>query len=89
MGTGAQRSCIGKKAFVKLGGNPGILSKSTHSYIFGDGKPNPSISKTKIVSGHHEFSMDVVSRDVPGLIGMDILDIKDQGRSIFKLDFSN
>ena len=29
-----------------------------------------------------------VSRDVPGLIGMDILDSKDQGRSIFQLDIS-
>ena len=72
--TGAQRSCIGKKAFVRLGGDPDILSKSTHLYIFGDGKPWPSIGKTKIVS-----------RDVPGLIRMDILDSKDKGRSIFKL----
>ena len=55
--TGAQRSCIGKKAFVRLGGDPDILSKSTHLYIFGDGKPWPSIGKTKIVS-----------RDVPGHI---------------------
>ena len=34
--------------------------------------------------------MDVVSRDVPpGLIGMDILDSKDRGISIFKLDISD
>ena len=34
--------------------------------------------------------MDVVSRDMSGLIGMDILDSKDHGRSIFKkLDISN
>ena len=39
--------------------------------------------------GNHEFSMDVVSRDVPGLIGMDILDSKDRGISIFKLYISN
>jgi len=37
---------------------------------------------------NHEFNIDVVSRDVPGLIGMDILDSKDQGRSIFHLDIS-
>ena len=85
---GAQRSCIGKKKFINIGGNPDNLSKSTHSYIFGDGKPSPSIGNTKIVFGNHEFYMDVVSRDVPGLIGMDILDSKDQGRSIFQLDIS-
>ena len=33
--------------------------------------------------------MDLVSRDVPGLIGMDILDSKDHGISIFKLDISD
>ena len=33
--------------------------------------------------------MDVVSRDVSGLTGMDIPDSKDHGRSIFKLDISN
>ena len=32
--------------------------------------------------------MNLVSWDVPGLIGMDILDSKDQGRSIFQLDIS-
>ena len=74
--TGAQRSCIGERAFINLGGNPDNLSKSTHSYIFGDGKPYPSIGKTKKVLGNHEFSMDVVSWDVPRLIGMDILDHK-------------
>ena len=37
---------------------------------------------------NHEFNIDVVSRDVPGLIGMDILDNKDQDRSIFHLDIS-
>ena len=33
--------------------------------------------------------MDVISRDVPGIIGMDILDSKDHGISIFKSDISN
>ena len=42
-----------------------------------------------IVFGNHEFLMDVVSREVPGLIGMDILDSRDHGRSIFQLDISN
>ena len=60
-----------------------------HSYIFGDVKPSPSIGKTNIVFGNHEFSMDVVSRDVLGLIGMDILDSKDHGRRILKLDVSD
>ena len=39
--------------------------------------------------GNNDFLMDVVSRDMSGLIGMDILDSKDHGRSIFKLDISN
>ena len=80
---GAQRSCIGKKKFINIGGNPDNLSKSTHSYIFGDGKPSPSIGNTKIVFGNHEFYMDVVSRDVPGLIGMDILDRKTKAEAYF------
>ena len=44
---------------------------------------------TNIVFWDHEFSMDVVSREVPGLIGMDILDSRDHGRSKFKLDISD
>ena len=48
----------------------------------------PSIGKTKIVFGNHKFFMNVLLQDVPGLIGMDILDCKDQGRSIFQLDIS-
>ena len=41
---------------------------------------------TVIVFGNHEFSMDVVSREVPGLIGLDILDSRNYGRSILILD---
>ena len=64
------------------------ISKSAHLYIFGDGEPSPSIGMTDIVFGDHEFSMDIVLRDIPGLIGMDILGSKDRGRSILKLDIS-
>ena len=79
---------MGQRTFVNMVGNPDSLSKSTHSYNFGDGKPSPSIGRTKIEFLNHEFNIDVVSRDVPGLIGMDILDSKDQDRSIFHLDIS-
>ena len=49
------------------------VSQQIHIYSV-DGEPTPSI-----VFGNHEFSMDVVSKDIPGLIdGMDILDSKDQ-----------
>ena len=37
---------------------------------------------TDIVFGDHEFSMDVVSREVPGLLGMHILDSRNHDRSI-------
>ena len=40
---------------------------------------------TDIVFGDHEFSMDVVSREVPGLIGKYILDSRIHGSSITKL----
>ena len=53
------------------------LSKSENPYIFGDGKPSPSLGKAKIEFLDHEFNIDVVSRDVPDLIGMDILGSKD------------
>ena len=73
---------MGQSTFVNLGGNPDSLRKSTHSYVFGDGKPSPSVvSRTKIVFLNHEFNIDIVSRDVPRLIGMDILDSKDQDRT--------
>ena len=84
--SGAQHSCIGQKTFVSLGGNLESLSKSTYSYVFGDGKPSPSIGRTKIEFLVHEFNIDVVSQDVPRFIGMDILESKDQDRSIFHLD---
>ena len=81
--TGAQCSCIGQQTFVNLGGNLKSLSKSENSYIFGDGKPSPSLVRAKI-----EFNIDIVSRDIPGLIGMDIIDSNDRDRSIFHLDIS-
>ena len=81
----AQHSCIGQQTFVNLRGNLKSLRKSANSYIFGDRKPSPSIGKTKIEFLVHEFNIDVISQDVPRLIGMDILDSKDQDRSIFHL----
>ena len=39
---------MGQRTFFNIGGNPESLSKSTHSYVFGDGKPTPSIGRTKI-----------------------------------------
>ena len=46
--TGAQRSCMGKCTFVKMGGNLKSLNKSENSYIFGDGPSSPSIGRAKI-----------------------------------------
>ena len=74
--TGAQRSCMGQQTFVNLGGNLQSLSKSENSYIFGDCKPSPSLGRAKIEFLDHVFNIDIVSRDVPGFIGMDILDSK-------------
>ena len=59
--TGARQPCICQKAFMYMAGNPGTLSKSTHTYIFSDGEPSPSIDMTDICSvWNHEISMDVV-----------------------------
>ena len=74
---------MGQRTFVNLGGNPDSLSKSTDSYVFGDGKNSPSVGRTKIVFLNHEFNIDIVSRDMPGLIGMDILHSKDQETEVY------
>ena len=70
---------MGQQTFDNLGGN---LSKSENSYIFGDGKPSPSLGRVKIEFLDHVFNIDIVSHDVPGLIGMDILDSKYRDVSI-------
>ena len=77
---------MGKFTFVKLGGNLKSLNKSENSYIFGDVPSSPSIVRAKINILDHVFSIDVVSRDIPGLIGMDILTSKYRNRNIFHLN---
>ena len=79
---------MGQHTFVNLGGNLQSLNKSENSYIFGDGKPSPSLGRAKIEFLDHVFNIDIVSRDVPSLIGMGILDSKYRDRSIFHLDLS-
>jgi hypothetical protein len=71
--TGAQRSCIGKCTFVEMGGDLKSLRKSKNSFIFGDGPSTPSLGRAKIDILGHAFNIDIVSRDICALIGMDIL----------------
>ena len=84
--TGAQSSYMGKCTFVKMEGNLKSLNKSENSYIFGNGPSSPSIGQAKINILDHVFSIDIVSRDIPGLIGMDILTSKYRNRNIFHLN---
>ena len=81
--TGAQCSCLGKKTFLKMGGNLKNLKTSKNSFILGDGPSTPSFGKAKITICGYIFSIDIVSRNVPGLIGIDILTRR--YRSIFDL----
>ena len=67
---------MGKHNFVKLGGNLESLNKSENSYIFGDGPSSLSIGRAKIEILDHVFNIDIVSRNVPGLIGINILTSK-------------
>ena len=71
--TGAQCSCIGKCIFVEMGGDLKSLSKLKNSFIFGDGPSTPSLGRAKIDILGYIFYIDIVSCDIPGLIGMDIL----------------
>jgi hypothetical protein len=81
--TGAQRSCMGKHTFLKLGCNLESLNKS---YIFGDGPSSSSIGRAKFEVLDHVFNIDIVSPNIPGLIGMDILTSKYIDRNIFFLN---
>ena len=80
---------MGKCTVVKMGGNLKSLYKSENSYIFGDGPSSPSISRAKINIPDHIFSNDIVSCDIPGLIGMDILTSKYRNRNIFHLNLGD
>jgi len=62
------------------------LKKSKNSFIFGDGPPTPSIGIAKISIRGYVFEIDIVLRDIPGLIGMDILSSKYNNRGIFSLN---
>jgi hypothetical protein len=87
--TGAQRSCMGKCTFVKMGSNLKSLNKSENSYIFRNGSSSPSIGRAKINILDHIFSIDIVSHDIPGIIGMDILTSKYRNRIIFHLNLGD
>ena len=80
---------MGKHTFVKLGGNLESLNKSENSYIFGDSPPSPSIGRAKIEILDHVFNIDIVSHNIPGLIGMDILTSKYRDRNIFHLNLAD
>ena len=69
--TGAQRSCMGADTFKKMGGDLKSLKKSKNSFVLGDCPPAPSIGIAKISIRGYVFDIDIVSRDIPGLIGMD------------------
>ena len=56
-----------------MGGDLKSLKKSKNSFVFGDGPPTPSIGIAKISIRGYGFDIDIVSHDIPGLIGMDIL----------------
>ena len=61
------------------------LKTSKNSFIFGDGHSTPSLGKAKITIHGYIFSVDIVSRNIPGLIGIDILTRRYNDRSIFDL----
>ena len=63
--TGAQRSCLGKKTFLKMGGNLNSLNTSKNSFIFGDGPSTPSLGKAKITISGYIFSIDIVNTTFP------------------------
>ena len=80
---------MGKCTFVKMGGNLKSLNKSENSYIFGDGTSSRSIGRAKINILYHVLSIDIVSCDIPGLIGMDLLTSKYRNRIIFHLNLGD
>ena len=76
---------MGNALLLKWGGDLKSLNKSKNSFIFGDGPSTPSLGKAKINILGHIFNIDIVSRDIPGLIGMDILSSQYRNRPIFRL----
>ena len=68
-----------------MGGDLKSLKKSKNSFVFGDGPSTPSIGIAKISIRGYVFDIDIVSRDIPGLIGMDILSSHYKNRVIFRL----
>ena len=63
-------------------GNLKSLNKSDNSYIFGDGPSTQSLGRAKINIRGYGFGIDIVSCDVPGLIGMDILTSKYRSKKL-------
>ena len=80
---------MGNALLLKWGGDLKSLNKSKNSFIFGDGPSTPSLGKAKINILGHIFNIDIVSRDIPGLIGMDILSSQYRNRSIFRLSLGD
>jgi hypothetical protein len=78
---------MGADTFTKMGGDLKSLKKSKNSFVFGDGPPTLSIGIAKISIRGYVFDIDIVSRDIPGLIEMDILSRHYKNRGIFPLSF--
>ena len=76
---------MGADTFKKMGGDLKIRKRSKNSFVFGDGPPNPSIGIAKISIRGYVFDIDIVSCDIPGLIGIDILSRHYKNRGIFRL----
>ena len=68
-----------------MGGNLKSLDKSKNSFIFGDGPSTLSLGAKINILGHI-FNIDIVSHDIPGLIGMEILTSQYRKKSIFRLN---
>ena len=72
---------MGKYTFVEMRGDLKSLNNSKNSFIFS----TPSLGVAKLNILGHVFNIDIVSCDIPGLIGMDILYSHHRNRVIFRL----
>ena len=59
--------------------------------MFGAGKPDSALGYASVKIGSLRVRLDVVSQDVPGLIGMDILESKSKqtGKNFCKLNIQD
>ena len=76
---------MGEGTFIKMGGYLKRLKKSKNSFIFGDGPSTLSRGVAEINIHGYVFDIDIVSHDIPGLIGRDILSRHHRNRVIFRL----